>query len=50
MTITGYNAGSAAFNLLIISAVCIIAVPEGETKSISEFLVFIWYDLRAHPP
>eukprot|EP00892_Ulva_mutabilis_P009646 jgi/Ulvmu1/7053/UM033_0113.1 len=34
--------GSAAFNLLIISAVCIMAVPEGEVKSISEFSVFIW--------
>ena len=35
-------AGSAAFNLLLISAVCIVAVPEGQTKSISEFSVFLW--------
>lgn len=35
-------AGSAAFNLLLISAVCILAVPEGQYKSISEFPVFIW--------
>lgn len=41
------SAGSAAFNLLIITAVCIMAVPEGEVKSISEFAVFIWYDSAA---
>ena len=35
-------AGSAAFNLLLISAVCIVAVPEGQSKSISEFSVFLW--------
>lgn len=34
------HAGSAAYNLLIISAVCIISVPSGETRRISDFPVF----------
>jgi Sodium/calcium exchanger protein len=32
--------GSAAYNLLVISAVCIMAVPDGETKIITDFAVF----------
>jgi len=32
--------GSAAFNLLIISAVCIISVPEGESRKINDTFVF----------
>ena len=35
------NAGSAAFNLLIITAVCIVSVPEGQTRAISDFPVFV---------
>ncbi|XP_076465393.1 sodium/calcium exchanger 2-like [Babylonia areolata] len=33
--------GSAAFNLLIITAVCILSVPTGEIKSIKEIGVFV---------
>ncbi|XP_035826006.1 sodium/calcium exchanger 2 isoform X2 [Aplysia californica] len=33
--------GSAAFNLLIITAVCIVSVPAPQSKSIKEFGVFI---------
>merc|ERR1719348_2628447 len=32
--------GSAAFNLLAISAVCISAIPSGQTRSINQFPVF----------
>ena len=33
--------GSAAFNLLVITAVCVLSVPTGEVKSIKEVGVFI---------
>mmetsp|Transcript_28337 Transcript_28337/g.65125 ORF Transcript_28337/g.65125 Transcript_28337/m.65125 type:complete len:723 (+) Transcript_28337:180-2348(+) len=33
--------GSAAFNLLLISAICISALPEGETKKIDDLNVFL---------
>ncbi|XP_048733163.1 sodium/calcium exchanger 2-like isoform X4 [Ostrea edulis] len=33
--------GSAAFNLLIITSVCVVSVGNGETKSIKEFGVFL---------
>ena len=33
--------GSAAFNLLAISSVCVLSVPEGESRRIEEFSVFI---------
>ncbi|XP_061162803.1 sodium/calcium exchanger 2-like isoform X6 [Saccostrea echinata] len=33
--------GSAAFNLLIITSICIVSVPSPDTKRISEFGVFI---------
>jgi len=33
--------GSAAFNLLVISAVCIMAIPQGETKKVDQFGVFM---------
>jgi hypothetical protein len=45
MTVRDPNAllaGSAAYNLLIITAVCIVAVPEGEVKRITEYGVFLW--------
>jgi len=32
--------GSAAFNLFIILAVCILAIPEGESRTICDFTVF----------
>ena len=32
--------GSAAFNLLVISAVCIVAIPKGETRYIKDTGVF----------
>lgn len=32
--------GSAAFNLLVILAICVIAIPNGERRSIKEFGVF----------
>jgi solute carrier family 8 (sodium/calcium exchanger) len=32
--------GSAAFNLLVISAVCVVSVPSGETKKIQDTIVF----------
>jgi solute carrier family 8 (sodium/calcium exchanger) len=35
-------AGSAAYNLLMITSVCILAVPEGQSKTITMFGVFIW--------
>ena len=34
-------AGSAAFNLLVITSVCIMSVPEGEIRKISDFPVFM---------
>lgn len=37
---TALAVGSAAFNLLVIAAVCIMSVPEGETKSVTDFGVF----------
>lgn len=33
--------GSAAFNLLAISSVCVLSVPAGESRQIEEFSVFI---------
>ena len=36
----GVIVGSAAFNLLIIIAVCIVAIPTGETRKIAELGVF----------
>ena len=32
--------GSAAFNLMVISAVCVTAIPDGETRKIKELPVF----------
>merc|ERR1719506_3570655 len=32
--------GSAAFNLMVISAVCVVAIPEGESRRIKELPVF----------
>jgi solute carrier family 8 (sodium/calcium exchanger) len=32
--------GSAAFNLLVISAICVYSVPPGETRKISDTFVF----------
>ena len=32
--------GSAAFNLLVITAVCIVGLPTNESKSVTEFGVF----------
>ena len=37
----GTIVGSAAFNLLIITAVCIISIPNGQTRSIKSYKVFI---------
>jgi len=37
----GTIVGSAAFNLLIISAVCVLAIPEGEVRYIKEVPVYI---------
>ena len=39
---TVLTAGSAAYNLLVISAVRIMSVPEGETKSVTDFGVFVF--------
>ncbi|XP_023323081.1 sodium/calcium exchanger 1 isoform X2 [Eurytemora carolleeae] len=36
----GTIVGSAAFNLLAISAVCIVGIPDGETRRIKNFTVF----------
>jgi len=36
----GTIVGSAAFNLLAISAVCIVGIPSGETRRIKNFVVF----------
>lgn len=36
----GTIVGSAAFNLLAISAVCIISIPTGETRRIDQIIVF----------
>ena len=33
--------GSAAFNLMVITAVCVAAIPEGETRSIKNLNVFL---------
>jgi len=33
--------GSAAFNLMIITAVCIVCLPDGETRSLKQFNVFL---------
>ena len=33
--------GSAAFNLMVISSVCIVALPAGETRSIKQLAVFL---------
>lgn len=42
MLIAHLIAGSAAYNLLVISAVCIMSVPEGEVKSVTDFGVFVF--------
>ena len=34
--------GSAAFNLLVIIAVCVSAIPDGEIRKIDGVQVFIW--------
>ena len=34
--------GSAAYNLLMISAICVISVPSPDTKRIKEWGVFVW--------
>lgn len=34
-------AGSAAYNLFMISAVCIVSIPNGEVRKISDFPVFV---------
>ncbi|XP_071540523.1 sodium/calcium exchanger 2-like isoform X3 [Panulirus ornatus] len=36
----GTIVGSAAFNLFVISAVCVISIPEGETRRIKDIKVF----------
>ncbi|XP_076445923.1 sodium/calcium exchanger Calx-like isoform X1 [Babylonia areolata] len=36
----GTIVGSAAFNLLVISAICIISIPEGQTRKIASVKVF----------
>jgi Ca2+/Na+ antiporter len=33
--------GSAAFNLMVISAVCVVAIPKGETRTLKQFPVFL---------
>ncbi|KAL8582386.1 hypothetical protein ACOMHN_042024 [Nucella lapillus] len=37
----GTIVGSAAFNLLVIIGICIVSIPEGETRRIKTFKVFI---------
>lgn len=37
----GTIVGSAAFNLFVITAVCIVSIPEGQTRSIKSYKVFI---------
>ena len=37
----GTTVGSAAFNLLVISAVCVAAIPDGNVKKINNFPVFL---------
>ena len=37
--------GSAAFNLMVISAVCVVSLPAGESRYIKQQNVFV----RAHP-
>jgi hypothetical protein len=36
------RAGSGAFNLLAVVALCIVAVPEGQVKRVRGFAVFVW--------
>ena len=36
----GTIVGSAAFNLLVISAICIVAIPAGDTRRIASVKVF----------
>jgi solute carrier family 8 (sodium/calcium exchanger) len=38
---TGTIVGSAAFNLLVISAVCVLAIPDGEVRFIKEVPVYV---------
>jgi hypothetical protein len=33
--------GSAAFNLLVISGVCVYSIPDGETRRIDQFGVYV---------
>ena len=37
----GNHAGSAAYNLFMISAVCIVSIPGDEVRKISDFPVFV---------
>ncbi|XP_041362525.1 sodium/calcium exchanger 1-like isoform X2 [Gigantopelta aegis] len=37
----GTIVGSAAFNLLVISAICIVAIPTGEIRRVKSFKVFV---------
>lgn len=36
----GTIVGSAAFNLMVISAVCVVAIPDGESRTIKDITVF----------
>ena len=40
--------GSAAFNLLLVSAIAIAAVPDGETRAIRNHSVFVVTGVRSH--
>jgi hypothetical protein len=42
--------GSAAFNLLLVSAICVTAVPDGETRKVQNHSVFFVTGVRSHPP
>lgn len=44
----GTIVGSAAFNLLVICAVCIMAIPNGETRTIRLFSVWLSENKREH--
>jgi Ca2+/Na+ antiporter len=37
----GTIVGSAAFNLMVISAVCVVSIPSGESRRIKELPVFL---------
>ena len=42
--------GSAAFNLMVITAVCLVCLPEGETRTIKQLGVFLCTAFCAPPP